>query len=118
MLLSITRSTFNAISSPGRHCGSSEPKRRPNGKTPSKQHEIGVSPLPSRRTLVTVTRPLELPGEELLVPLGILGEPVVGDQQGAAFCFVRASINTVGISDQPSSQQARIRACPAITLSS
>lgn len=34
------RSTFNTISSPGRPCGSSEPKRPRNGKTLSQQHEV------------------------------------------------------------------------------
>jgi transposase-like protein len=40
MLPSITRSTFNATSSPDRPCGSSEPKRRRIGKTPSQQREV------------------------------------------------------------------------------
>ncbi len=44
MLLSTTISTFNAISSPDRPCGSSEPKRQRIGETPSRRHEIRLSP--------------------------------------------------------------------------
>src|SRR5438046_955897 len=36
---STTRSTFNAISSQGRRCGPSEPKRRRSGNMPSPRHE-------------------------------------------------------------------------------
>jgi transposase-like protein len=36
---STTRSIFNSTSSPGPHCGPSEPKRRRSGKTPSQRHE-------------------------------------------------------------------------------
>jgi putative transposase len=39
--------TFNAISSPGRPCGSSEPKRPRNGKTRSQQHEAPSNRRPS-----------------------------------------------------------------------
>jgi len=40
MLSSTTTSTFSATSSPERHCGSSEPKRRRNGKLPSPPHKF------------------------------------------------------------------------------
>src|SRR2546423_5154215 len=40
MLPFITFSTSSATSSPRQPCGSSEPKRRRNGKTPSHQHEL------------------------------------------------------------------------------
>jgi hypothetical protein len=38
-LPSTTRSTISAISSPGRRCGSSEPKRQRNGQTPLQRRE-------------------------------------------------------------------------------
>src|SRR5260370_24929831 len=39
MLLSTTPSTFNAISSPDRPCGSSEPRRRANGGMQSRPYD-------------------------------------------------------------------------------
>src|SRR3954463_890859 len=46
MLLFTTRSTFNAISSRGRRCGYSEPKRQRNGEPPSSPHEVLTDPTP------------------------------------------------------------------------
>jgi putative transposase len=58
-LRSITRSTFNATSSPDRPCGSSEPKRRRGGRVPSQQYEIwfALAPLRPATVIVTTLRP-------------------------------------------------------------
>src|SRR5205823_2181514 len=55
MLPFITFSTSSATSSPGQPCGSSEPKRRRNGKTPSHQHELKESLVGTPRHLPPIS---------------------------------------------------------------
>src|ERR1700730_12018022 len=53
-----TISTFSGTSSPDRRCGSSEPKRQRNGRTPLQRRELWPGLAPSEPTLVAVTKPL------------------------------------------------------------